>query len=100
MKSSTWKWITGGLEAFLGFPLIGGLVIMSTAYVPLAIMLILHIITLIVSSQEKTGKSGSIMGIVTSFVSIIPFLGMCLHIATAIVLFVSASRKPSTDVIG
>ena len=48
LKSSTvLKWISGGLEAFWGFPIIGGTFVIGLAYTPLMLMFILHIITLI-----------------------------------------------------
>ncbi|MFC0299811.1 hypothetical protein ACFFIS_03085 [Virgibacillus soli] len=55
MKSSTvLKWISGGLEAFWGFPIIGGTFVIGLAYTPLMLMFILHIITLIFSLiQDK-----------------------------------------------
>ncbi|MBB6670923.1 hypothetical protein [Cohnella nanjingensis] len=89
------KWVTGALEVFLGIPVLGGLIIIGTSYVPLFVMLVLHIITLVLSSSNKEPKYGSIMGIVTSLVAWIPFLGMIMHIITGILLMVSAAKKTS-----
>ncbi|RJE84644.1 hypothetical protein D3P07_22190 [Paenibacillus sp. 1011MAR3C5] len=91
--SRVMKWVTGSFEILLGIPLIGGAFILSTAYVPLGIMLILHVVTLILSASNKEPKYGSILGIVTSVVAWIPFVGMALHIITGILLMVTAAKK-------
>ena len=91
------KWITGALEIILGIPILGAILIIGTAYVPLGVMLILHIVTLVLSSQNKEPKYGSILGIVTSCVAWIPFVGITLHIITGILLMVSASKKPEAQ---
>ncbi|WP_438434624.1 hypothetical protein [Gorillibacterium sp. sgz500922] len=91
--SKVLKWVTGALELLLGIPVLGGLIIIGTAYTPLFVMLILHIITLIISSKNNEVKYGSILGIVTSILAWIPFLGMVLHLVTAILLMVSAAHK-------
>jgi hypothetical protein len=89
----TMKWVTGFMEAFLGIPIIGGLFIISLSWAPLIIMFILHIVTLVLSNQNREQSYGSICGIITSVLGWIPFLGMLMHIITAIVLFISANRS-------
>ncbi len=84
------KFVTGGMEAFLGIPILGGLFIMGTGYTPLWVMLILHIVTLLLAAKENTVKLGSILGIITSCLAWIPILGMLMHILTAIVLLMNA----------
>ncbi|MDQ0214103.1 phosphate starvation-inducible membrane PsiE [Oikeobacillus pervagus] len=86
------KWVTGGLEAFLGFPIIGGMVVLGFAWVPLAVMAVLHIITLIFCMKDEQSTHGSILGIITSFIAWIPFVGMAMHILTAVFLLVDAAR--------
>ncbi|KAB2335523.1 hypothetical protein [Bacillus mesophilum] len=94
MKTSTiLKWITGGFEAALGIPILGGLFILSTAWTPLFVMLVLHIVTLVFSSNEGEKKHGSILGIVTSVVGLIPVVGMVMHIITAILLMIDAAKS-------
>ncbi|MBM6619190.1 hypothetical protein [Bacillus suaedaesalsae] len=93
MKTSTiLKWVSGGLEAFLGIPVIGGAVVLSLAWTPLFFMLILHIVTLVLCSKENEKKHGSILGIVTSAIGWIPVVGMIMHIVTAVVLMVDAAK--------
>lgn len=87
------KWITGGLEAFLGIPILGGLIVFGFLYTPLLVMLVLHIITLVFTIQENGDKAPSILGIVTSCIAWIPIVGMIMHMITAILLMVSASRR-------
>ncbi|MDB5055266.1 MAG: hypothetical protein JWM44_3316 [Bacilli bacterium] len=91
------KWVTGGMEAFLGIPILGGLFVVSMAWTPLFVMLILHIITLIISSNERKDKTGSILGIVTSCVAWIPIVGMIMHIITAIILMISAAKSDNNS---
>jgi predicted branched-subunit amino acid permease len=88
------KFVTGGCEALLGIPFIGGLIVVSSLWTALGVMLVLHIITLIISSNEKTETGPSILGIVTSCIAWIPIVGMIMHIITAIVLLATASKDP------
>lgn len=83
------KIITGVLEAILGIPFLGGLIVLANGWTPLVIMFVLHIVTLIFCSKENTSKIGSVTGIITSCLAWIPFLGMLLHILTAVVLLFS-----------
>ncbi|HLS09898.1 hypothetical protein [Lentibacillus sp.] len=87
------KWITGGCEAFLGIPIIGGSFILSTAWGALFVMFILHIVTLFIARNEKGNLTGSILGMVTSFVGVIPIIGMIMHIITAIILIIDAATN-------
>ncbi|WP_085991469.1 hypothetical protein [Oceanobacillus senegalensis] len=88
--STILKWISGGLEAFWGIPLIGGTIIFAYAWLPLVFMLVLHIITLIFSVKEQKKIHGSILGIITSSIGWIPIVGMIMHIITAVFLLVDA----------
>jgi predicted branched-subunit amino acid permease len=88
--STILKWVTGGLEALLGIPILGGTLIIGLAWTPLIVMLILHIVTLVFSVRENEKKHGSILGIVTSCVAWVPFVGMTMHIITAIILMIDA----------
>ena len=96
-NSKILKWITGALEIFLGIPVLGGLIIIGTYYTPLFVMLVLHIVTLILSAKNREAKYGSVLGIVTSLVAWIPFVGMILHIITGILLMVSAAKKENSQ---
>lgn len=91
------KWITGAGEALLGFPILGASIIIGNFYVPLFIMLILHIITLVIAKNEKTSTTGSILGIITSCIAWIPLVGMTMHIITAIVLFIDAAQPEKVN---
>lgn len=94
MKVSTvLKWVTGGIEALLGIPVLGGAIVLSFAWQPLFLMLILHIVTLVFSVKEFQNKHASIIGIITSVVAWIPIVGMIMHIITAIVLMIDAARS-------
>lgn len=99
MKVSTiLKWISGGLEAFLGIPFLGGALILSLAWQPLLVMLALHIVTLVFIIKEGTGnRTGSILGIVTSCIGWIPFVGMVMHIITACLLLFDAAAESKKE---
>lgn len=87
------KWVTGAAEAFLGIPFIGGITVISSLYLILMVMLILHIITLVYCNQENLDKAPSTLGIITSCIAWIPFVGMVMHILTAIFLMTSAAKE-------
>ncbi|MER2090064.1 MAG: hypothetical protein ABS920_10015 [Sporosarcina sp.] len=88
--STGMKWVTAIAEGFLAIPLIGGLYVISSGYSILGIMFVLHAITLLLSIREGQGKAASILGLVTSVVSAIPFIGWFMHLITAGALFLSA----------
>jgi hypothetical protein len=56
-------------------------------------MLVLHIVTLVISVNEKSGKTGSIAGIITSCIAWIPFVGMIMHLISALLLLIDAAKK-------
>lgn len=91
------KWLSGGLEAILGIPLLGGIIVISLAYIPLLIMLILHIITLILTKRDDGATTGSVLGIVTSCIAWIPFVGMIMHILSAVFLMIDGAKKDRND---
>ncbi|MBY6037703.1 hypothetical protein KUV80_13615 [Fictibacillus nanhaiensis] len=86
------KMVTGGIEAFLGIPFLGGSIILASAWAPLQVMFFLHLVTLIICIVQKERFHGSILGLITSVVGYVPILGMLMHIVTALVLFIDASR--------
>lgn len=87
------KWITGGAEAFLGIPFIGGTIVLSTGWGALIVMFILHLVTLLIAHNEKGSITGSVVGMVTSVIAIIPFVGMIMHIITAVILLIDAGMN-------
>lgn len=87
------KIVAGSLEALLGFPVLGGTIVIGTAYVALAVMFCFHIINLVLAVKAGKTKAGSILGIVTSCVAFIPFVGMTMHILTAIFLLIEGIKR-------
>lgn len=88
MISTFLKIISGGFEAFLGIPILGGVFILSHLWAPLIFMFLFHGITLFVSMYERRFSFGSVLGIITSVLGWIPFVGMVMHILTAFVLLI------------
>jgi len=87
------KLLTAILETILAIPIYWWVIIISLAWSPLLIMLVLHIITLILGSNQKNiSNVGSIFWIVTSILWWIPVFWMLLHIITAILLWVDYSK--------
>lgn len=97
--STILKWFSGAGEAFLGIPIYGGLFVITMGWTPLIAMLVLHIITLCFSIKENKNKYPSIVGIITSLLAYIPFLGMVLHIITAFLLFWDAYRSQTNKAL-
>ncbi|WP_026832130.1 hypothetical protein [Exiguobacterium undae] len=87
----TLKWVSGGLEAVLGIPLLGGLFIMGTGYTPLLFMLAFHIVVVALTARAGRVSKGNIVGIVASTVGVIPVVGMLLHMAAAITILLDAA---------
>jgi hypothetical protein len=83
---ATLKGINGLLEVLLGFPFLGGLYIITHAWQPLVFMFFLHMVTLLLTIVTKSPyKTGSLLGMLTSILGFIPFIGMLLHLSTALV---------------
>ncbi|TQR20829.1 hypothetical protein [Psychrobacillus vulpis] len=91
-RSKILKWVTGALEAILGIPILGATIVIGFLWIPLGVMLILHIVTLVLTKNDGGSTTGSILGIVTSCVAWIPFVGMIMHIISAIFLMIDASK--------
>lgn len=94
--STGMKWITGIAEGFLAIPIIGGAFVVGTGYSALGVMFLLHAITLILSIRERQVKGASILGLITSVVSIIPVIGWIMHLLTAAALLLSALTSNRT----
>lgn len=92
-NSKILKWVTGAFEICLAIPLIGAAIVIGTWYTALGVMLILHIITLVLSAQNREPIYGSVLGIVTSLVAWIPIVGWVMHLLTGIFLMVTAAQK-------
>ncbi|MFE6136440.1 hypothetical protein [Bacillus sp. NPDC057893] len=90
------KWITGALEALLGIPVLGGTIVVSLLWLPLLFMLVLHIVTLVLAKKANMSANGNVLGIVTSCLAWIPFVGMIMHILSAIFIMMDAARKEET----
>ncbi|WP_158735669.1 hypothetical protein [Alteribacillus sp. YIM 98480] len=90
--SAAAKFISGGFEALLAIPFIGGSIVIFSGYSALGTAVVLHIITLIITLLYRTAKTPSIVGIITSIISALPVVGWLLHTITAILLLTSATR--------
>jgi len=87
------KWVSGGLEALWGFPIIGGMLVVGLNWTPLVLMLAIHIVGLVLASKFNRKKTGHILGIVTSCVAWIPIVGMAMHILSAVFLMIEAGKN-------
>ncbi|PFA66820.1 hypothetical protein CN378_12950 [Bacillus sp. AFS015802] len=91
------KWTTGAFEAVLGVPILGAAIIIGFLWFPLVIMLVLHITTLVLTIKDKGATTGSILGIITSCIGWIPFVGMVMHIVSAIFLMIDGAKTDKTS---
>ncbi len=87
------KWISGGIEALLGIPVLGGTIIISMAWTPLFIMLAFHIVIVILSYKAGVKAYGNVLGIVTNIVGFIPGVGMIMHLLSAVFILVNAAQN-------
>ncbi|MGM8364808.1 hypothetical protein ACLIBG_04905 [Virgibacillus sp. W0181] len=94
------KWVSGGAEALLAIPIVGGAFVVGLYWTPLLVMLILHIVTLVMTKNDGGPSAGSIVGIVTSCIAWIPILGWIMHVVAAIVLMVNAATPDPEPEIG
>ncbi len=86
------KWVTGSFEAILGISLLGGALVIGAYYTPLFIMLTLHIVTLIFTKKDNGASVGNTLGIITSCIVWVPFVGMIMHILSAVFIMIDASK--------
>lgn len=91
--SKAMKWITGSFEIILAIPILGAAIVVFSGYSVLGFMFIFHLITLILSLKNNESIYGSVLGIVTSLLAWIPFVGWVLHLITGILLMVSGGQK-------
>jgi hypothetical protein len=84
------------LELLLAIPVLGGTIVIGTAYIILGVTLILHIVALVVAANTGAVKYPGIIGIITSVLAWIPFLGWVLHVVTFI-LYLIAVIKPERN---
>lgn len=90
------KWVSAALEITLAIPILGASIVLGSGYIVLAIMLVLHIITLILTKRNHGPGIGSIIGIVASCIAWIPNLMIVPHILAAFFLIISA-MTPDDD---
>lgn len=90
------KWGTFAYEAFLALPVIGGTFVLANAWAPLGIAFLLHAVAIIILLREGGSIIGNAVGVITSLVAWIPFIGWFMHGITALILLVegiSGSRR-------
>ncbi|PRO67299.1 hypothetical protein [Alkalicoccus urumqiensis] len=93
MKLSAFsKFASGGFEALLAIPFIGGSIVVFSGYSALSIALVLHIITLLIAFTYRTAKLPSVSGLVAVFLGWIPVVGWILHTIAAVWILASAFR--------
>jgi choline-glycine betaine transporter len=74
-------------ETVLAVPIIGGTIILGMFWIPLLLMLVLHIVTLSLTKDVRP-VTGNIFGILGSVLGWIPVLGWLLHLLSAIYCWV------------
>lgn len=80
----------------MAIPFIGGTFVVANAWLPLGVAFLLHAAAVVILLKERGPYIGNVIGIVTSVVALIPFVGWIMHAVTAIVLLfegISANRQ-------
>lgn len=90
--SQVLKLITAICETVLAVPVLWWTIVLSWLWLPLWVMLVLHIITLVFCVNEKEPIKWNISWIATSVLWFIPFLWMILHIVSAVLLWIDLSQ--------
>ena len=80
-------------ESVLGFPVLGGLIVIYGLYIPLLISLALGIAGTILASINDSKKSGFILQIIAGAAGWIPLVGFGLHLASAIVNWIQFAKE-------
>ena len=93
INSKNIKLISAIFETILAVPFLGGFFVLMTAWMLLAVGLVLGIVGVIICSKEKTNKSGHILQIITSCIGWIPVIGWLMHLITAVVLWQTWSKE-------
>jgi hypothetical protein len=92
-KVSSWaKGVTGGFEALLAIPFIGGSIVVFSGWQALSLAFFLHLIAIVICIFSKTNPFPNVLGVVASIVGYVPVIGWLLHTVTAIVLLISAYK--------
>ncbi|GGO00876.1 hypothetical protein [Saccharibacillus kuerlensis] len=92
--------IAGVCELLLAIPVLGGWFVLATGWGVLGFMFLLHAAALVFTLRERVPFYGPVLGIITSLLAWIPFIGWALHLASGIALLVNAFQGPRTDTRG
>lgn len=88
------------IETVLAIPVLGGIIVMTSVYSPLGILMILYIAGLVFAITAQSMKSADrynielsnyktkfIIGIVAAAIAVIPVVGWILHIVMAVLMW-------------
>ncbi|MFD2705892.1 hypothetical protein [Salibacterium lacus] len=78
------KFITGGFEALLAIPIIGGSIVVFSGYSALWTAFILHLIAIAIMFVYRRSKAPNIFGLVASVIGLIPVVGWIMHVIAAV----------------
>lgn len=79
------------METIFAIPVLGAMLIMGLLWTPLALALVFHIVTLVLTKNDRK-MAGNILGIIASSIGWIPFVGFVLHILSAVFCWVEAFK--------
>lgn len=85
------------LEGTMAIPVLGGTLVIASAYILLIVAFIVHAGVLTVRILDKGKDGGSyvspIFGLVTSVLAWIPFVGFAMHVVTFILYIIDFAKK-------
>jgi uncharacterized membrane protein len=86
-KSLGLKLILAVAETILAIPIIDKLAKVEQLWVFLPFMVILHLLCMYISMEEKKGVLANIFGVIGNMLAWMPLYGFAFHFATAILLW-------------
>lgn len=83
-----YKTIIACIELFFGIPFLGSTFIIDSLWIPLGVLLALHMVGLVFENSKNVEKTGHVIGVIGNVLGVIPLIGMIFHIVTGVMLLI------------
>lgn len=80
-------------ELILAIPVLGGSIVVGSAYSALVFGFIIHLLVFIMAAIKGRGKVAPVFGMITCALAWIPFLGWIMHTISAVIYLVAIVKK-------
>ncbi|AYC28897.1 hypothetical protein [Paenisporosarcina cavernae] len=81
------------VEGIMALPILGYIVAAGTAYLLLVVSFVIHVINFMYLSRWGANNRPAIMGIVSSVLGFIPFIGFVLHVITFLMYLAAVQKR-------